>query len=588
MLVLPCVLGTAVRAADATDTPEAINQLAQAGAEQLALRRIDELQPPDAGAPSLQVTSSVTSPKGTSFGASWVEWEMLRLQLLMRLDRNDVVLQRAALWPSAIPAAARAGLHALAARAALSLGRTAVARDHAGRALWTPGLGTADLRELRLLVIRSHVRDGSGDDAYRSMLRFEQDYRPLDAATATGFVDALLDLGRAREAVNWLGLLDERSPAKLRLRLQAGVVTPQGAIKQVLAAQNRSTVPDWWRVLLEAAQRQSDGVLRITALEQLLDVKPLLSRESQAGNGQDADAAALLEAYASHARAAANAHHLLAGDDANWLEFAIRRRSADPVEARAYFAYLARMARDPALRQIAQQHLVADYAKAKLPRTGLRIFELRSGDVAPLAGSVRNGLGGLAEDIGDHQRALHYWQDLPAPDPMSAALWRLRLTAVALRAGRNDIAAEIVRLLTVERADISAAQVPEWLDLASQLGDHGMDDLAQVLFERLLTYADPAQTRRALTGIARTHQARGQPLRAADFYLRAALGAPKEVPLGGAPVADAAATEARMLAGFSLARAGLREDARAQFEWLLKNSRDPAQIAIARRELGFQ
>jgi len=45
--------------------------------------------------------------------------------------------------------------------------------------------------------------------------------------------------------------------------------------------------------------------------------------------------------------------------------------------------------------------------------------------------------------------------------------------------------------------------------------------------------------------------------------------------------------EARLQAGFSLARAGLYEDAKAQFEWLLKNANDPAQIAIARRELGF-
>jgi hypothetical protein len=52
-------------------------------------------------------------------------------------------------------------------------------------------------------------------------------------------------------------------------------------------------------------------------------------------------------------------------------------------------------------------------------------------------------------------------------------------------------------------------------------------------------------------------------------------------------VTDAAATEARLKAGFSLARAGLRDDAKAQFEWLLKNAKDPAQIAIARRELGF-
>ncbi len=555
-----CMLGAVAHAADATATPDVVSQLAQAGAVHLALRRIDALQPRDASA------------------LFWADWEKLRLQLLARLDLNDDVLQRAAQWTPAIPAGARAGLHALAARAALELGRTAVARDHAGRALWSPGLGADALRELRLLVIRSHVRDAGGDDAYRSMLRFEQDYRPLDAATATVFVDALLDLDRARDAVNWLGLLDERSAGKLRLRLQTGVVTPQDAIKQVHDAQNRSNDPAWWRVLLEAAQRRKDGILRITALEQLLDVKPLLPLENPAGNTQDVEAAGLLEAYANHARAAANTHHLLAGDDANWLEFAMRRRSAEPAEARAYFAYLAREARDLALRQSAQQHLLADYAKAKLPRAGLRVFEARSGNAAPLAAPVRYALGGLAGDIGDHSRVLRYWQTLPVPDLMPAALWQLRLAAVALRAGRNDVAAEIVRPLALERGVIPAAQVPEWLDLAGQLGDHGLADEARALFARVMPHADAAQARRALAGMAHTHQAPGQPLMAAEFYLRSALSA---------PVADAAATQARMQAGFSLLRAGLREDARAQFEWLLKNSRDPEQIAIVRRELGF-
>jgi uncharacterized protein YndB with AHSA1/START domain len=75
------------------------------------------------------------------------------------------------------------------------------------------------------------------------------------------------------------------------------------------------------------------------------------------------------------------------------------------------------------------------------------------------------------------------------------------------------------------------------------------------------------------------------------FVLYSPDCAPKEVPLGGAPglhaATDAKTTEARLLAGFSLARAGLHDDAKAQFEWIMKNASDSEQIAIARRELGF-
>jgi len=594
IVITVLLLAQAVAAAHAAEAPgsiDATRSLAQAGAVQLALRRIDTLQPPDTAAPL------------------WAVWEGLRLQLLARLERNDEVLQRAGVLPSQVSAPARAGLHATAAHAALALGQTAVARQHAGRALWTPGISAGTLHELRLLVIRSHVRDARADDAYRSMLRFEQDYRPLDGATAAVFVDALLDLGMAREAVVWLNLLDERGPAKLRLRLHTGVITPQDAVTQARAALGRSENTAWWRILLEAAERQNNGALRIAALEQLLEAKALPVAATP-----DAEAVRLWEIYAGHARTAANTHQLLAGDDAGWLQFAIRRRDTEAAEARAYLAYLARHARDPALQLDAQARLAAEYAAAKLPRTGLRVFGVWSGGVTALAAPTRHTLGALAETAGDHLRALQHWQGLPAADNMPAAVWSLRLSALALRAGRTEVAVNVARPLAAERSAIPAVQLPEWLSLAQQFTDHGLYDAAQALFERVLVHADPAQARRVLSGIARTHEARGQPLSAADFYLRSALGAPKEVPLGGAPkevplggapkevplggapkevplggvsATDTAAVEARLLAGFSLARAGLRDDARAQFEWVLKNAGDPVQIAVARRELGF-
>lgn len=563
LLLLPAVFAAA-HAAEAPDGLEATRGLAQAGAVQLALRRIDTLQPQDVS-------------------VSWAEWESLRLQLLARLDRNDEVLQRAGALPAVVPAGARAGLHAMAAKSALTLGRTAVARDHAVRALWSPGLTAATLRELRLLVIRSYVRDTSpkgtsfgarGDDAYRSMLRFEQDYRPLDSATATIFVDALLDLGMAREAVAWLNLLDERGPAKLRLRLHTGVTMPQDAVTQARAALGRSEDPAWWRILLEAADRQNNGALRLTAMEQLLE-----AGAASVAEGPDADAGKLWEAYAGYARATANGHQLLAGDDASWLEFANRRRAAEPAETRAYLAYLARYAHDPKVQQNAQGQLATDFATAKLPRAGLRMFDTWPADAGVLTISTRQTLGALAETAGDPVRALQYWQGLPAPDNMPAPVWRLRLSALALRAGRAELAADIARPLAAEQSAIPAAQLPEWIGLAQQFTDHGLYDAAQALYERILPQADTAQARRILSGIARGQETRGQPLLAAESYLRAALRA--------APVTDFAATEARLQAAFSLARAGLRDDAKMQFEWIMKNAVDPAQIAVARRELGF-
>lgn len=547
------VLGMAAACAQAAEVPEAlavVRQLAASGATQLALQRIEVLQPPP-DAPSAQGTSPV---------GPWRDWERLRLQLLAGSGRHEALLSRAAGWRGN---AADAELHQTAARAALALGRGTAARGHAAQALWAGGSAEPRLRELRLLVIRALVADRLGEDAWRSMLRFQQDYRPLDAAAAALFVDGLLDLGRAADAVQWLGQLDERGATRLRLRLHGGVVTPAEAAAQARAALNRSDDAAWWRVLGEAAERLPSPLTRIEVQEALLD---------RAGAG---DAAALWTAYAAYARAAANGHQLLAGDEAGWLEFARRRLAAEPVLGRAYLALLSREAANESLRRLAQAALVDSLVESRLPRAALRLFAGWPGGPALLAEEARLALATLAENAGDHAAAFDYRRGLAAPAGTAPVPWSLRLIATALRAGRYEEAAEIARRLAGTAA--VPAQVEAWIAVALQCADHGAFEASQLLAERALPLADAAQSRRLLAALAEGFARLNQPQFAADYFLRAAARAGD---------ADAAAAS-RLQAGLQLARAGLREDARAQFEWVLKNARDPGQIVLARRELGF-
>lgn len=546
-------------AAENPDTLAATRELARAGALQFALQRVDALQPP---------AKTGASSKGTSFGARWGDWERLRVQLLAEAGSHEQLLQRVAAMPADVEPVLAADLHLAAARAAMALGRGAAVRDQAGRALWAMTLDGTRLRELRLLVIRSLVLDRKADDAYRSMLRFQQDYRPLDAAMAAQFVDGLLDLGRVREAIDWLGLLDERGSTKLRLRLRTGLLAPADVLAQARTAIGRSEDPAWWQVLLEAATLQSAQLSSLEALEQLLDIT----------NATAADARGLWAAYIRYARDAANEHRLLEGDESSWLDFVQRRRDAEPVLARAYLAYLAREARDRSLRRIAQAQLAAALAAARLPRTALRLFAVWPGDPVELPADARQVLGGLAANQPDHPLALRYWLGLPAPEGTPPAIWELRLAALALRAGRGDVAAGIAQRIAADGSvAIPQVQLAEWRALAEQFADHGRHDVARLLFERVLPYAAPEQAAGIRSGIALDPGAGKLPPPSPEPYLLAALKAP-----------DAgAASGLRLVAGFSLIRAGLREDARAQFEWVLKNARDPAQVAVARRELGF-
>ncbi len=536
-------------AAEVTDALDTVRAIAKSHAIQLALHRIDMLRPADSAAPR------------------WLEWQRLRMQLLAEAGVHEELLRRAAALPVQLDSAARLELYALAAQSAFALGRFAESRIHAGRALWAEGIDPVRVRLIRQLVIRSYVREGRADEAYRSMLRFQQDYRPLDRAVATLFVDALLDLGLVKEAVNWLGLLDERGATKLRLRLHTGLVSAADAIRQARAALVRDDDPRWWRIVRDGAMRQNNAATGIEAQERLLN------HEAEV----DVTGSVLWDSYAEFARQNANAYHLLSGDESSWLEFALRRRSEEPVVARAYMGYLARRSAVDAMRRRAQDELAAMLAASGLPRTALRVFGSWPGNASVLPVNARHVLGNLAEKLGDPGRALEYWNGAPAPIDVPLLSWDIRLSALAIRAGRADIAADAAVKLAGSKLLIEQQLQQQWLALARQLADHGQADAALTLFESVLTQIGTAQVRELLTDIAKIHESRNRPLQAADYHLRSALHA---------AVPDALAVESRIRAGLALARGGLRKDAREQFEWVLTHAKDPSQTAIARRELG--
>jgi hypothetical protein len=68
----------------------------------------------------------------------------------------------------------------------------------------------------------------------------------------------------------------------------------------------------------------------------------------------------------------------------------------------------------------------------------------------------------------------------------------------------------------------------------------------------------------------------GRFARAGSYFLQAALAPDGER-------AGATASKARLAAALSLARAGYKEDARAQLEWVIRHSRDAGEREVARK-----
>ena len=541
--------------AGAASALETARELAASGASRLALARVEQLQPRDPAAPR------------------WAEWEVLRMRLLVGLKLNEEALKRAAGLPGNLPQAALRQCLLDAGRAALATGQGEAARAYAARLLWQLQATPEEARAARLLVIESHLAERQGDTAFRAMLRYQQDYRPLERGVAERFVEALLDLGMEREAVNWLASLDEASPAKLMLRLKTGLATPDATVGQARALLARANDPAYWRVIAEAARRQKNALLLAEAQERGLN-----SADAGAPQAVAVLARQLWQNYISAAREAANQNGLIAGDDPSWADLAARRLGTAPPLSRALYGHLARRGQAPATRHSAQLQLVFSLVSEGLGRTALRLFQEWDTEAGALDPQARYLLGTAAETHDDPATARRYWDGIATPPNVSAEEWSLRLAAVQVRSGMADEGVAALKRALAGRKSLSPEIVRRGAALARKLFDSGKPDAASEVFELMLPLAAGNDARAILFGLGRIQERAGRNPAAAGYFLRSALLADAKAP-------DALALQARLAAGINLARAGYREDARAQFQWLLGNAKDPTQREAARREL---
>ena len=111
-----------------------------------------------------------------------------------------------------------------------------------------------------------------------------------------------------------------------------------------------------------------------------------------------------------------------------------------------------------------------------------------------------------------------------------------------------------------------------------ELQDSGFTKSADEIYRALLPLSGARERRDIMFGLARIAESANDFQRAADCYLEAAL-------LGDAKVVDTFAVNARSAAAANLGRAGLKEDARAQLDWLRRNVRDADKLESIRREM---
>ncbi len=557
LAVFALLASCGVSAQGTPDAFEITQRFAASGALQTALTRIAQLQPATAAAPR------------------WGDWEQLRCELMVRLNRHQELAQRVAALPSSVAEKVARSCLLHGARAAIAVAQGATARDFLARLIWRQEPVADELRQARLLVIESYLAERQPRDAYALMLRYQQDFKPLDRDTAARFVEALLAAGMEKDAVNWLSQLDDASPLKLQLRLKTSLIAPDAAIAQARAALARTgNNAAWWIVLQHAATLQKDRTLLIEALENLLQLAADKPPERVAALITE-----LWQSYAAAAQDAANQNQLLVGDDANWADYASRRAAASPAVARAFFAYLAQQSAFSATRRNAQLQLAFSLQQGKLGLTAIRLFgDAARFPVAQLDPQARYLLGSMALENNQPLAAARYWQGLATPPTLDPDEWHIRLAQVLVRAGAAEPGAAALRALVAGRKALPAGIVQRAVASVQELQDGGHAGTADELYRALLPLAAAPLRREILFGRGRIAEADNNFQRAAEYLLEAAL-------LIDSRATDALAVNARLAAAANLGRAGLKDDARTQFNWLQKNVKDPGKLELIRREL---
>jgi hypothetical protein len=240
-----------------------------------------------------------------------------------------------------------------------------------------------------------------------------------------------------------------------------------------------------------------------------------------------------------------------------------------PQLARSLLGHVAMNARAPEARSRAQLQIITSLRAAKLPLTAWRLFaDPQRFPLARLDSQVRFQLGSIAAEANQPMDAQRYWQDLALPSGLNAQEWKVRYLTVLFQAGMADAGLEAARSLIALKPGLSPELRARLITLAAhELGVWHVKP-AEALFTMLLPSAVGRERITVLQGIGKAREFAGSFRSAADAFLDAAA-------LSSSPDSDPEALRALESGAISLAKAGLLEDARALYQWLAANAKDP-------------
>lgn len=547
-----------------------VELLGRAGANELALTRLEELQAGWSSDPD-----------------AWFTLEKERAFLLRKLGRHLQLAERLADPSAELPEAIRGWMLRARVDALVAAGRGSEARELISEALWPPldqpPPTPALIDPLRTALIRSMLDAGLYAEARVAIQRYLQDVPDAPVELRMSQARLFLETQRAEAAIAILERLPEGAGDRVLelARLRAGrSPAPQVFEAAISTASRAETDEDATRSYMlasEAAQRMGNRTAAISALERALSAQG--SDPAPEGLLRP-DPDALWAAYLDLAEDLGNQLQLIIGDDAGWFTAAAEILEERPVAARALLARMALAAYEPAARAAGHLNLMAAIGEQRFGDAlldQLYLVSQRPGAPENLPEPLRARLADHALARGEVVLASELMHGLSRiPQGVDPADWLLRRARVLVLGGRPEEAVPVLQRLVTSPGSVEVDRLMQVMFDLQAIERH---EDALSLFGGLDRWQLPEQTQReVLFWQADSLRALGRDLEAARAYLESA-GLVDPVAM------DPWAQTARYQAAAALADAGLVEDARSIYSGLLRATRDPARQALLRHEL---
>lgn len=366
-------------------------------------------------------------------------------------------------------------------------------------------------RENRLKIVENQLKTQRFEDAYRSLLRFQQDFGQVPKNDLNRALGQFLKYNQEHYALSWLEQLPPNSSLRSLIELRLGKVSAE----QLLAGlQDYKGPQDDQQLLLmhELAKQLGHHSLKLWV------------EEKQMAAGTFSEVSGLALQYEELAKESGNRENLVIGDDEAWSRFAITIQHSNPVESRAIYYYLAQNAQNETIREQALLNLLNLSLTNGTERTVLNLIDKKHLSINPGFEVFRYEAGLVAYKIKKTELCAQLWEGLN-PIQETPAAWLDHL--VDLQSIRNDRAklqetlgnvARQISTVTNEQAQLSKTLIKGALNLA-KLGDAHQ---AESLLQDSQDHISSSEKKNYWVTLAKVSMLTGKPKMVASAYLLAA------------------------------------------------------------------